>query len=398
MARAILHVDMDQFYAAVEIRDNPALKGKPVVIGADPQGGRGRGVVSTASYEARAFGVHSAMPISKAYKLCPQAVFLQGSMEKYAEESERIFSIFESVTPMVEGLSLDEAFLDVSASRLLFGDAAAVARRIQGEILEGTGLGCSVGVASNKSVAKIASELEKPKGLVLVPEGGEAEFLAPLALKRLWGVGPKAEEELQSLGLRTIGDLAAYPLRALQDRFGEHALHLHELALGRDERPVVPEHEAKSIGRESTFETDSRDNDLLRQTLADLSEDVARRLRRHGFRAAQVTLKIRWSGFETHTQQRQLQSPSRHAPDLFKEACAMMEGFLVKERRPVRLLGLSVSKLLKEGVSVQEGLFTLGSERKERLDQAMDKVAERWGAPAIKRAHQDLGLKSGEGA
>ena len=299
---------------------------------------------------------------------------------------------------MVEGLSLDEAFLDVSASRLLFGDAPAVAKKVQEKILAVTGLSCSVGVAANKSVAKIASDLKKPYGLVQVPSGTEAVFLAPLPLKRLWGVGPKAEEELKNIGLQTIGDLASYPLSALQSRFGEHALHLHELALGIDERPVVPEHEAKSIGRESTFETDSRDSDLLRQTLADLSEDVARRLRRHGFRAAQVTLKIRWTGFETHTQQRQLQSPSRHAPDLFKEACAMMDGFLAAERRPVRLLGLSVSKLLREGASVQEGLFTLSSERKERLDAAMDKVAERWGEPAIKRAHQDLGsiLKEGK--
>ena len=214
--RSILHIDMDQFYAAVEIRDNPLLKGKPVIIGADPQGGKGRGVVSTASYEARAFGVHSAMPISKAYKLCPQGVYLRGNMEKYAAVSEQIFAIFESVTPLVEGLSLDEAFLDVGGSRLLFGDTLQAAKHIQDRIEKDLGLSCSIGIASNKSVAKIASELKKPHGLVQVPEGGEAAFLGPLPLKRLWGVGPRAEEDLHGLGLRSAGDLAAYPLGALE--------------------------------------------------------------------------------------------------------------------------------------------------------------------------------------
>jgi nucleotidyltransferase/DNA polymerase involved in DNA repair len=390
MSRAILHIDMDQFYAAVEIRDNPALKGKPVIIGADPEGGKGRGVVSTASYEARVFGVHSAMPISQAYKLCPQGVFLRGDMEKYATESEKIFEIFESVTPLVEGLSLDEAFLDVSGSRLMYGEAPEVARHIQDKVQAETGLSCSVGVAANKSIAKVASDLKKPHGLVMVPEGTEAAFLAPLPLRRLWGIGPKAEEELKALGMTCIGDLAAYPLEALKARFGEHAEGLHELALGIDDREVVPEHEAKSIGRECTFEQDNRDTSYLRQTLADLSEDVARRLRRHQLRAAQVTLKLRWAGFETHTRQRQLVTPSQHGPDFFKEGLAMLEAFLNKDRRAVRLIGLSAGKLMGQGERIQEGLFSQPSLRKEKVDQAMDKVAERWGGPMLKRANQDI--------
>ena len=279
MPRSILHVDMDQFYAAVEIRDNPALKGKPVVIGSAPKGGKGRGVVSTASYEARAYGVHSAMPISKAYQLCPQAAFLRGDMEKSAAESERIFAVFESVTPLVEGLSLDEAFLDVSGSRLLFGPAPEAARHIQDRIEAELGLSCSVGVAANKSVAKIASDIRKPHGLVVVEEGTEAAFLAPLPLKRLWGIGPRADEELKSLWAcldrGRPGGLLRW--RPWSPASASTPWRCTSLALGIDARPVVPEHEAKSIGRESTFENDSRDLELLRQTLADLSEDVARR-------------------------------------------------------------------------------------------------------------------------
>ncbi len=390
MARSILHADMDQYYAAVEIRDNPALVGKPVIIGADPENGRGRGVVSTASYEARKFGVHSAMPISKAFKLCPQGIFLPGDMRKYADISEQIFQIFESVTPLVEGLSLDEAFLDVSESRLLFGDGPAVAAKIKQEIWKQLRLRVSVGVASNKSVAKIASDLKKPDALVIVEPGKEAEFLAPLPLKKLWGVGPKAEAELLALGLTSIGDLAAYPLEALRSRFGVSADDLHDLALGIDDRPVVPEHAAKSIGRECTYGEDTRDLDLLRRTLADLSEDIARRLRRHQLRAAQLTLKFRWAGFETHTRQVQLEQSSQHGPDFFKAGLTMMEGFLAKERRAVRLVGLSASKFSGPGIPLQEGLFTPTSERKERVDQVMDKVRERWGEDSLQRANQDL--------
>jgi len=339
-SRSILHLDMDQFYAAVEIRDNPALRGKAVIIGSDPQGGKGRGVVSTASYEARKFGVHSAMPISQAWRLCPHGVYIRGNMDKYAAVSEQIFEIFESVTPLVEGLSLDEAFLDVTQSRLLFGDAETVARSLKLRILKELGLVVSVGIAANKSVAKIASDLKKPDALVIVPAGTEIEFLRPLPLKKLWGIGPKAEELLAGLGLNIVGDLQDYPVDALRERFGEHALGLHELSMGLDSREVAPEREAKSIGRETTFEEDCRDGELLRATLASLCEEVSRRLRRHEFRAAQLSLKLRWTGFETHTRQQKLDPASNHGPDFFSAAEPMLQHFLGKDRRSVRLIGI----------------------------------------------------------
>jgi DNA polymerase-4 len=380
---------MDQFYAAVEIRDDPGLRGKALIIGADPEGGRGRGVVSTCSYEARKFGVLSAMPISKAWKLCPQGTYLRGDMEKYAAVSEQVFAVFESITPLVEGLSLDEAFLDVTGSRLMFGSAAETAALVKQRVKEATGLVVSLGVASNKSVAKIASDLRKPDALVEVPEGGEAAFLRPLPLKRLWSIGPKAEEELNALGLMSVADLQDYPLEALKARFGGHALHLRELSLGVDERPVVPEHEAKSIGRETTFGEDSRDPDLLRATLAGLCEDVARRLRRHSFRAAQVSLKFRWTGFDTVTRQQKLDPPSRHGPDLFATALPLMQRLLAADRRAVRLIGIQCAKLLGEGELLQEGLFTRGSDRKDRLDSALDRINGRFGGDSLKRANQE---------
>jgi DNA polymerase-4 len=344
-------------------------------------------VVSTASYEARAFGVHSAMPISKAWRLCPQGVYLRGDMEKYAAVSEKVFAIFESYTPLVEGLSLDEAFLDVSGSRLLFGDGEAIGREIKRRIRDELGLAASVGVASNKSVAKIASDLRKPDALVSVPAGEEASFLRPLPLKRLWGVGPKAEAELASVGLRLVGDLQDWPMEALRARFGEHAEGLRELALGVDERPVVPEHEAKSLGRETTFESDTSDPEVLRETLAELSEEVARRLRRHGLRAGNLTLKWRWSGFETHTRQRALDPPSSHGPDLFALASSLMAEFLRADRRPVRLVGVTAGKLRGAGERLQESLFDRGSVKKEKLDQAIDRLNEKYGEDVVARAN-----------
>ncbi len=388
MTRAILHVDMDQFYAAVEIRDNPSLKGKPVVIGSDPQGGRGRGVVSTCSYEARAYGVKSAMPISKAYALCPQAVFLRGDMDKYVAESEKINAVFEDMTPLVEPLSLDEAFLDVSASRLLFGDGPACAKRIQDEIQARIGLSCSVGVSSNKSVSKIASDLKKPHGMVIVEAGQEAAFLAPLPVGKLWGVGPKAEEELNRLGLRLISDLVNYPIEPLRARFGDYADELVARAKGQDDRPVVPEHEAKSIGREFTFDEDERDADTLKAGLADLCEDVARRLRRHDLRAGLLTLKWRWSGFETHTKQQALDPPSSHGPDFLAQVWPAALAFLEKDRRPVRLIGISAGKLMPIDAAYQGGLFGGDDKAKERVDAAVDKLAGKYGEEAVKWASQ----------
>jgi nucleotidyltransferase/DNA polymerase involved in DNA repair len=388
--RTILHVDMDQFYAAVEVKRHPELKGKPVIVGSDPKGGKGRGVVSTASYEARKFGVRSAMPISTAFRLCPQGAFLPVDMDAYIAESGAIHEVFEALTPMVEPISLDEAFLDVTASRMLFGDGESCARWVQAEIFRTTALSCSVGVASNKFVAKVASDLRKPGGLVVVPPGGEREFLAPLEVGRLWGVGKVAEARLKELGVRRVGELLTLgndPLRkALGGNWAEHLL---ALARGEDARPVESGRESKSIGRETTFEVDTREIEILRPTLGDLAEDVAARLRRHGFVCGTLQLKYRFEGFETHTRQRPLEPATCHSPELFAAAWGEMEAVLKADGRRLRLVGLSAMNLLAEGAGQGE-LFGRDRERLRRLDQAVDALRERMGGDILKRANQSL--------
>ncbi len=392
--RSILHVDMDQFYAAVEMRDDPRLRDRPVVVGSDPRGGKGRGVVSTSNYIARRFGIHSAMPVSQAYKLCPTAVFIEPRMDAYVAESEVIHQVFDELTPLVEPLSLDEAFLDVTASRLLFGDGPACARWIQEQVtLRTRGLTCSVGVAANKYVAKVASDLKKPGGLVVVPAGQEADFLAPLSVRHLWGVGPAAETVLTKLGLKTVGQVAGASFANLRAALGEDlASHYQALARGLDERPVISEREAKSIGRETTFDSDTRDLGLLRATLADLSADVAQRLRRNASLAGTLALKYRWEGFETHTAQRALDPPSAHGPDLFAAGWDLLRQQLKKEPRKVRLIGLSANQLLPANAGVQESLFEKPSQKKKDLDAALDAVAQRHGDDLLKRANQS-GIK-----
>jgi len=260
--RVIVHVDMDAFFAAIEQRDDPSLAGKPVVVGADPMGGKGRGVVSTCSYEARRFGIHSAQPISQAYRCCPNAVFLPGDGAKYSRESRRIRGIFEQFTPLVEPVSVDEAYLDVTGSLRLFGGKRALVQQLRERIRSETGLTASLGVATGKLVAKIASDLEKPHGLVIVEPGREAEFLAPLEVRRLPGVGPKMHAALARLGIRTIGDLAAVPRRELIRGFGEWGAELHRKAHGVDAAPVQAPEAAKSVGHEHTFAEDTTDRPL----------------------------------------------------------------------------------------------------------------------------------------
>jgi len=382
---------MDQFYAAVEIKRHPDLKGKPVVIGSDPKGGKGRGVVSTASYEARKFGVRSAMPVSTAWRLCPSAVFLPVDMEAYIAESEAIHKIFESVTPLVEPISLDEAFLDVTGSRLVIGDAETCARHVQSEVLRVTGLSCSVGVASNKFIAKVASDLRKPAGLVVVPPGTERAFLAPLEVGRLWGVGKVAEGRLHALGIKAIGALLAWPEEALAQALGQAwAGHLLELARGEDVRDVISERDAKSVGRETTYDEDTRDVELLRQTLGDLAEDVASRLRRHGWVCRTLQLKYRFEGFETHTRQRPLSPASDHGPELFSAGWNELRVVLKADRRKLRLVGLSAMNLEEERSTGQEELFGASRDKLRRLDAAVDAVRKKHGDETLKRANQSL--------
>ena len=319
--RTIIHVDMDAFYASVEQRDRPELAGRPVVVGADP---RGRGVVSAASYEARRFGVHSAMPIGRAARLCPHAVFLPVDMVKYAQVSRRIMEVLAEFTPLMEAVSIDEAFLDVSASRALMGDGPTIAARIKARIREAVALAASVGVASNKFVAKVASDLEKPDGLVVVAPGAEADFLGPLPIARLWGVGRVTAAALESIGVRTIGQLAVIPEAHLQARFGAGGAGLRGLALGHDDRPVEPFAPPKSMGAEETFERDHRDVERLCATLRGQAERVARELRAEGYAGRTVQLKLRFADFSTLTR-RHTAEPTQDGLRIYQEARALLE-------------------------------------------------------------------------
>lgn len=378
-SRVVLHVDMDAFYASVEQRDRPELRGRPVVVGADP---RGRGVVSAASYEARRLGIHSAMPIGRAYRLCPAAAFLPVDMDKYARESERIMAILADFTPFVEPLSLDEAFLDVTASQALHGPGVEIARRIKARTRAEVGLTASAGVAPNKFVAKIASDLEKPDGLVEVGPGQEAAFLRDLPLRRLWGVGPSAERELTALGARTIGDLARLGRARLEERLGASGAHLWELSQGIDERPVVPWHDPKSIGAEETFGRDTKDVGQLRATLLAQADRVAAELRAGGLRGRTVTLKLRFADFRTLTRRGTGETPTADAGEIFRRVWAAFSK--VPRIQPVRLIGLSVSGLA--GVADPHQLPLFGrSDRADRIGRVTDEVRTRFGSKALVR-------------
>ncbi len=380
--RTILHVDMDAFFAAVEQRDRPELRGQPVIVGADPKGGRGRGVVSTASYEARRFGVGSAMPISEAWRRCPQGVYLHPDMGKYARESERIMEVFHRFTDLVEPVSIDEAFLDVTGSARAMGTGDEIGRKLKQSIRRETQLTASVGVATSKLVAKIASDMQKPDGLVVVAPGTEAEFLAPLPLRRLWGVGPKMEETLAKLGVVTIGDLARLDPGRLQRRLGTHGHDLQRLAGGDDDRDVASEPaEARSLGQEHTYDRDTADAPRLRATLLSLADGVAGRLRAHGLRARTVTLKYRDEDFHTTTHARTLPEATDAGNTLFRAASELYAE--VHRGKKVRLLGIYASHF-GEGTP-QLGLFD-EPRAPSPADRVRDEVAKRFGDEAITRA------------
>ena len=382
MTRTILHVDMDAFYAAVEERDRPELRGKPVIIGADPRGGAGRGVVSTASYAARRFGVASAMPISTAWRLCPQGVFIAPDMAKYSEVSKQIRVVFEAFTDLVEPISVDEAFLDVTASVRLFGGGETIARKIKARIRDQTKLTASVGVATAKLIAKIASDLKKPDGLVVVPPGTERAFLAPLPVRRLWGIGPKMEERLAKLGVHTIGQLAEAKVTRL---LGTHGLDLQRLARGEDDRPVVSDSgPAQSVSVEHTFDADQGDSRELRKALLRLADELSRRLRAESMAGRTITLKYRDETFKTTTHARSRKAPTNVAADLFTLAAALFDE--VHGSLKVRLLGIGVSGFDEPA---QKSLFEdEGSARGARIDGVRDRVREKFGKTALFRASE----------
>ncbi|HEX9043523.1 MAG TPA: DNA polymerase IV [Candidatus Limnocylindrales bacterium] len=376
--RTILHVDLDAFFAAVEQRDRPELRGLPVVVGGG--GPNDRGVVSTASYEARRFGVHSAMPLRTAAALCPTAIFLPVDGAKYQSVSRQVMAILRRFTPLVEPVSIDEAFLDVTASRALFGDGTAIGRRIKEAIHAETELTASVGVATNKLVAKVASDLRKPDGLVVVPPGDEAGFLAPLPISRLWGVGPKTGERLREQGVRTIGDLARLPIDVLERELGHHGSTLHERALGIDLDPVGGGEAAKSIGHEHTFDVDTDDREAIERTLLAMAEGVAGRLRQTGVTAGTVSVKIRDTHFRTITRQCPLAPPTDMADPIWRAALHLARPELHGIR--VRLIGVTVSNL---GAPEQLGMFEPDDVRMRRAVAAADELRRRFGERAVTR-------------
>lgn len=380
--RAILHIDMDAFFASVEALDDPSLRGKPVIVGGTPEG---RGVVAAASYEARRFGIHSAMSAAKAHRLCPGGVFLKPRHRRYSEISRRIVEIFHDYTPLVETLSLDEAFLDVTASQTLFGPAIKIGRKIKQRIQCEIGLTASVGIAPNKFLAKIASDLEKPNGFVAIEPGTEIERLAPLSVSRLWGVGPVTERELDRLGIKLVGDILKIDPGRIERRIGrESARALSELARGIDDRAVVPDCAPKSISEETTFERDIGDAARLFQTLDELSDQVARRMRRQGYRARTVHLKARYPDFTTLTRSLTLPSPTASTVAIRKAAREMLEHRLGRAGRALRLIGVGVSGLVADSEGQLE-LFRESDDRAEEIDRLLDKINEKYGDDSIRR-------------
>ncbi len=383
--RAILHVDMDAFYAAVEERENPALRGKPVVVGSEPKEGRGRGVVATANYAARRYGIGSAMPISEAWRRCPKAVYLRPRMRLYADVSRRIRAIFERFTDLIEPISIDEAFLDVTASRRLYGDGPEIADRIKNAIRKDQRLTASIGCAKSKFIAKIASDLDKPDGLVVVEAGKEAEFLAPLPIGRLWGAGPKALQRFRRLGCDTIGDAANLERGALVRAFGDSmGDRFHRLSQGIDDRPGVSEHVRKSLGKETTFGEDVSDRKVVERALLDLTDQVAASLRRKHLAGATVTVKLRWEGFETVTRQRTLKEPVNTVEKIWPVARELLRT-ADRPRLRVRLVGVTLSAL-DRAESGQADLFVPETGIDTRVAEAVDSLVERFGSGTVTRA------------
>jgi DNA polymerase-4 len=384
--RKILHIDLDAFFCSVEELSQPQLRGKPFAVGGDP---KGRSVVSSCSYAARQFGVHSAMPFAQALRLCPQLVFVHSGFGAYTRESEKVMAIIRDLTPLVQQISIDEAFLDVSD---LPQSGVQIARRLQSEIYSKTQLPTSLGVASNKLVAKIANNIGKaghklptpPMAITEVKPGEEAAFLADLPVRELWGVGPKMAERFNLMGFKTIGQIAAMPVSQLEKVFGKHGRDLWERAQGLDDRPVAEDHTVKSISQEVTFSSDIADPEILRRQILILSEQVGYRLRKSGFCGTTIRLKIRWANFETHTRQKKLNSPVDQDRIIFEEAFEQMMAFY-PFHQPVRLIGVGVSGLTH--TLHQLPLWETQDEKERRLLTAVDEVRAKFGKHVLMRGN-----------
>jgi DNA polymerase IV len=379
----ILHVDMDAFYAGVEIRDRPELAGRPVIVGSPS----GRSVVLSASYEARAFGVRSAMPATQARRLCPQAIFIPPRRGVYSAVSKEVMAVFRSITPLVEPLSLDEAFLDVAGAVRRLGRPAGIGAMIRRQIVQEQGVTCSVGVAPSKFVAKIASARCKPDGLLVIPRDGVLGFLHPLPVSALWGVGERTGQILARLGLRTVGDIAHAPLATLQHDLGAAlGSHLAALAWGRDDRAVVPHAPEKSLGAEETFPADIGDPEVIRRELLRLSERTARALRDAGCVARTVTVKLRLASFTTITRSRTLAEPTDLGRKIYATACALHAAAGLDHEARLRLVGVRVTGLAPAGSAATQLAFGDRPTGWREAEQAMDRIARRFGTGAVRPA------------
>jgi len=377
-ARRIAHIDLDAFFISVEQSLNPELRGKPAVVSGNPEG---RGVVACASYEARAYGLRAGMPVGLARRLCPQAIFIPGDMAKYRRFSARFFELLAELSPVVEPVSLDEAYLDLTGCESVLGSAREAMLKFKARLREELGLTASVGIASCKVVAKVASELSKPDGLLEVNLGEEKEFLAPLPIGQLPGVGPRTERELKKLGLSTIGDLASSPLAFLKSHFGKVGEMLYLYANGIDERRVEPPGEAKSISRETTLPQDTLDAQLLQGTLYRLAEEVGAELRSQGKQARCITLKLRYADFETITRSQTIKEGIEADQAIFEIADRLLKKALAQRRKKVRLIGVRVSNLT--GAGKQLSLFDRSGERLSYLNRAVDRIRQKYGFSAI---------------
>jgi DNA polymerase-4 len=377
---SILHVDMDAFFASIEVLDDPSLAGKPLLVGGDGK----RGVVATASYEARKFGCHSAQPMSVAKRLCPAAIAVPPRGSRYREVSVQLFQIFERCTPLVEPLSIDEAFLDVHGTERLFGPPVEVAKKLKEDINRELSLTASVGVAPNMFIAKLASDLEKPDGLTVLSLGAYMDRSKELSIAKIWGLGPASAKKFEKVGVRTVADLRALPLTWLEKNFGSSGEHFYRLARGQDSRRVTPDHEAKSVGQEQTFGEDLANPAEVRGILLGQVENVARRLRKHDLLAGTVTVKIRYGDFKTITRRTKLIEPSYSTRSLWDVAKRLFDEWAESGFQPVRLIGAATSDFATG--PLQSTLIRRSDEEGvARVDSATDAIVERFGRDAIRR-------------
>ena len=389
--KIIVHVDLDAFFASVEQLLHPEWRNKPVIVGADPQGGRGRGVVSAASYEARKYGVHSAMPISQAYRLCPQGIYVVPHGNIYREYSQKFFKVLHQFSPLVEGLSIDEAFLDMSGSFSLFGNAETMGKKIRSEIKKQTQLTASVGIAPCKSVAKIGSDFNKPDGLTIIEPGQIQDFLDPLPVTKLWGIGKQTYQLLLKMGVKTVAQLRSYPREILEKKFGKMGDHICHMARGEDERDVTPFESVKSVSNEMTFNEDIIDSEIILKTIFGLAEKVGGRLRRSKIKGHTIHLKIRFADFKTNTRSHTLKKSTHLTEDIFSTVEALLEEFLPLESF-VRLVGVGVSHLENESGS-QLSIWDIADEKKLKMEKVMDQIQDKFGKNIIKHA-ESLSAKS----